>query len=76
MKIDFLDKLKTNIQSKLPPIGRAPAQSGQSQTPASTTSPTKTVGVSSDTSVQDIIAPSAIEVDFDELKINNRYTRT
>ena len=76
MKIDFLDKLKTNIQSKLPPIGRAPAQSGQSQTPASTTFPTKTVSVSSGTSVQDIIAPSAIEVDFDELKINNRYTRT
>lgn len=82
MKIDFLDKLRANIQGKLPQIGRPATPSGQ-KVPSSPENqaqtaplPAKTISFSSDTSVQDIIAPSAIEVDFDELKINNRYTRT
>jgi conjugal transfer ATP-binding protein TraC len=33
-------------------------------------------GLKGDSAVQDIIAPSAIEVDFDHLKINNHYVRT
>lgn len=36
----------------------------------------KTAEISFSSSVQDSIAPSAIEVDFDHLRINNHYTRT
>jgi len=82
VKIDFLNKLKTRAQSKIPSIGQVPTRPGQDSIssqgslPTPTIPPIKSVSFSSETSVQDIIAPSAIEVDFDELKINNRYTRT
>jgi len=66
MKIDFLNKLTNKIQRKTPPL-------------SPTESPTAETGSASlleSPSVQDLVAPSAIEVNFDELKINNRFVRT
>jgi len=56
------------IKEKLPlPAISIPGRPGPSD---------KTAETSFSSSVQDLIAPSAIEVDFDHLRINNHYTRT
>lgn len=63
MKLDFFNQIK-NLKNILPTAA----------IPASET--TDNTAFSSESTVQDMIAPSAIEVDFDNLKINNHYTRT
>jgi conjugal transfer ATP-binding protein TraC len=62
MKIDLLSQIK-DLKNKLPKT----VSSSTTQEPLT---------FSEQTTVQDMIAPSAIEVDFDNLKINNHYTRT
>jgi type IV secretory pathway VirB4 component len=68
MKTDLLkkinlDKLKA-IKGKIPSLKLPTAIKPTSQPAAASTT------------VQDMIAPSAIEVDFDNLKINNHFIRT
>ena len=84
---DFLNKFKIKKAPLSPPPGENTSIS-PSQTNTSSVTPTTVSNnnfpslaknpssFSQDDSVQDIIAPSAIDVDFDELKINNYYTRT
>ncbi|HUW24576.1 MAG TPA: ATP-binding protein [Patescibacteria group bacterium] len=67
MKTDLLkninlDKLK-QLKGKIPNLKPPIVTSGPSQPPTTSTA-------------QDTIAPSAIEVDFDHLKINNHFVRT
>lgn len=84
MTAGFLDKIKSKIQKVAPSSGQvAPNQGNQTtspfksdQPPPGGTASNKISHFTTETSIQDIIAPSAIEVDFDELKINNRYIRT
>ena len=66
MQFKFFAKFKTKLQDKLP----------SNPQPVPTPVLKSHLLSSPETSVQDIIAPSAIEVDFDDVKINNRYTRT
>jgi type IV secretory pathway VirB4 component len=68
--MEILKKIKNKIPAKKK-VGQA--ETNQSQTNSQSISPKP---VSLDSCVQDVIAPSAIEVDFDYLKINNHYTRT
>lgn len=67
-----------DLLTKLKPASKNTSLKTQSpSSPSVDSSPLKSqVSFSSDQSIQDIIAPSAIDVDFDELKINNYYTRT
>ena len=64
MKLDFLNTIGKNLPN-LPQFKKvSPQKAGQPPTP--------TAG----STVQDMIAPSAIEVDFDHLKINNHFVRS
>jgi len=76
-----------NLPVKLPsvtlPFGKKPAPpgaevkpNGEVQTPKTTLPEELTKFAQGMVSVPDVIAPSAIEVDFDHLKINNTYFRT
>ena len=68
MKLNFnpISQLKSKISSK-----KASAK-GQFMPEAAE----KKLSSANQSSVQDILAPSVIEVDFDYLKINNRFVRT
>lgn len=86
MKLDFLDKFKTKIppnifSGKTNPNVKTPVQEAGAIIPTTTPAKPQTnyknqVSLNKNSPVQDIIAPSVIEVDFDYLKINNRFTRT
>lgn len=60
------------------PLGKKPAQpsNGEANLPKTTISEELTKFASGMVSVPDVIAPAAIEVDFDNLKINNTYFAT
>ncbi len=61
---------------KKTPPGAGGKPNGEAQTPKTTPSEELTKFAQGMVSVPDVIAPSAIEVDFDHLKINNTYFRT
>lgn len=68
--MEILNKIKSKIPQKKQavPVKTDPGKAKPTALPQKP--------VSLDSCVQDVVAPSAIEVDFDYLKINNHYTRT
>ena len=69
--MEILNKIKSKI-----PLKNQVSQAKAATTQDNAALPVVQKPVSLDSCVQDIVAPSAIEVDFDYLKINNHFTRT
>lgn len=70
MNLNILNKLKKQ------PLSAAAPTPISSVLPKTAPSIQQSKETSQSSSVQDIISPSIIDVDFDYLKINNRYVRT
>lgn len=73
--LDKLDKIKNSLLLKRKGEEEIPKETGTQAMVKPTISPTLQLAKGM-VSVQDVIAPGALEVDFDHLKIGNKYFRT
>lgn len=82
MKLDIVGSILAKVPKKKTALTKkaVEASSSNQKIPNAPKTPpeaeVKNPVFSSEASVQDLIAPSAIEVDFNEIKINNRFART